>query len=489
MSLINSNEISYMVEHNLINDVAIRFGIIGAGQKGNKDADIFAGYTFSNGSRCYPTLAVNFAKNDMLHLKNIPDKDRIHFDGFKGAARTPSLVVESFDEQYNPDAPKMIDQLSTAMEQTFMSNGELIIDHLIITAGSGGGFGTGFISLCIKLMQESYFPVPVTFLLSNPAEDHQEKLNAIVLGSEINDFQKLQNELYKNNEIDYKPLGSIIMTDNRRMMEIYNRKKHEGNFVSWKNAGNDEIVSTIHEMNIIPASFGSDNVTYDPSDFSKLLQESGSFISFHKTVVESPFAFEVIEENMKSSIDRGIFAADHNYDTANNVGFFVLRPGYAETFKDIQTEQTIMKTINDYNETAERKYGDPIWNNSYAVIYLGFSGMTLPNVLSRLNEEYMANEEKRKALIERDTEKEINFSNAIDSVKSNNFNPYRKQQQAKGFKSTGFSSSGSAFSRKETKVEDNKVPETKAAPKTFGSRSNAPGVKSTSESPWSKLKK
>jgi tubulin-like protein CetZ len=80
MSLMNSKELEFMTNSGLIQDVSLRFGVIGAGQKGNKDADIFAGYRFADGTQCYPTLAINFAQADMIHLKNIPEKDRIHFD-------------------------------------------------------------------------------------------------------------------------------------------------------------------------------------------------------------------------------------------------------------------------------------------------------------------------------------------------------------------------------------------------------------------------
>jgi len=53
MGLSNSKVLSFMNENALIDDVSLKFGVIGAGQKGNKDADIFAGYTYANGSQKY----------------------------------------------------------------------------------------------------------------------------------------------------------------------------------------------------------------------------------------------------------------------------------------------------------------------------------------------------------------------------------------------------------------------------------------------------
>ncbi|MEQ3598589.1 hypothetical protein ABNG30_16990 [Bacillus thuringiensis] len=35
----------------------------------------------------------------MMHLQNIIKEDRIHFDGLKGAARTPAVVTDLFDPE------------------------------------------------------------------------------------------------------------------------------------------------------------------------------------------------------------------------------------------------------------------------------------------------------------------------------------------------------------------------------------------------------
>jgi len=445
MGLSNSKVLSFMNENALIDDVSLKFGVIGAGQKGNKDADIFAGYTYANGSQIYPTIAVNFSKTDMMHLKNIPEDDRIYFKGFKGAARTPSVVVETFDPEINPDAHILRNQLAEVMERKFGH-----VEHLIICAGAGGGFGTGFISLVLSLIKENFFPVPITLLLSLPFDDPTEMSNAILLMSEINEFIKLQDELFGPGDI--KPLASVILTDNKKLFNDFSNKKdhriHNDSLISWKDLGNDAIISTIHEVNVIPANFGSDNITYDPSDFVKLFQLSGKFLSIHKANIKPPYDVEDLKVLMKNSIMRGYFACDHNYDTATMYGGFVLRPSSATIFKDVKTEQTIKQVIRDFNDTAQGKYGDPIWHESYAVVYTMFAGMIMPNRVVEMTNEYHEILEKQKRI--KAKEIEVNIESAMEAVANSSFNPYQKRGGNRFGSSGAAGTVGSVFKRKQT---------------------------------------
>lgn len=480
MSLSNSKVLSYINEAGLVNDVSIRFGVIGAGQKGNKDADIFAAYTYADGKQIYPSLAINFSKTDMLHLKNIEEEDKIHFDGFKGAARTPSLVVEAFDPQLNENAERYREQLIEAMQRKFSD-----VEHLIICAGAGGGFGTGFISLVLTLIKEEFFPVPITLLLSIPVDDQVEMSNALLLMSEINEFKKLQDELFGPGE--EKPIGSFIVTDNKKLFtDFSNKKENRRNnevLISWKDEGNDAIISTIHEANLIPANFGSDNVTYDPSDFIKLFQLSGGFLSIHKASLEAPFDNDDLKNKMKNSIQRGYFACDHNYDTATMYGGFVLRPSSAGVvFKDVKTEQTIRRVISEINSTAQGKFGDPIWNEGYAVIYTMFSGMILPNRVVEMTKEYDAILERQKQINSKDID--LDISGAIETVRRSTFNPHKNRSGNKfggGMKGAG---GGSVFSRnadlETVATQEEKQPENK---KKFG------GGAAAASNPWKTLKK
>ncbi|RRJ54898.1 cell division protein FtsZ [Paenibacillus oralis] len=486
MGLSNSKVLSFMNENALIKDVSLRFGVIGAGQKGNKDADIFAAYTYADGKQIYPSLAINFSKTDMIHLKHIDEEDRIHFDGFKGAARTPSLVIEAFDPEVNENANKYRQQLIDAMERKFSE-----VDHLFICAGAGGGFGTGFVSLALGLIKEQFFPVPVTLLVSIPIDDPTEMTNAILLMSEINEFIKLQEDHFDPGDV--KPLGSVIITDNKKLFNDFSGKKENRKnndiLISWKDEGNDVIISTIHEANVIPANFGSDNVTYDPSDFVRLMQVTGGFLSIHKASLEAPFDADDLKNKMKNSIQRGYFACGHNYDTAQMYGGFVLRPSSASIFKDVKMEQTIRKTILESTPAAQGKYGDPIWNEAYAVVYTMFSGMIMPNRVVEMSREYDEIKERQKQI--KSKEVNVDISGAMESVKQSTFNPYQRRTENKfGSRSAGVGG-GSVFSRKQEQGAEQEsvaalqTPAQEAPKKKFGGSSTEPGT----SNPWANWNK
>lgn len=471
MSLMNSKELEFMTNSGLIQDVSLRFGVIGAGQKGNKDADIFAGYRFADGTQCYPTLAINFAQADMIHLKNIPEKDRIHFDGMKGAARTPSLVVELFDPMLNPKANELRSQLAVAMEKKFAN-----VEHLIISLGAGGGVGTGWGSLTLNLIKEGFFPVPITLLISLPFDDPDEIANALLLLKEIQDFLKVQEELFESS--DTKPLASVILTDNKKIYHDFELKKGSRTLqhtnLSWKDEGNNAVISTIHEANLIPANFGSDNVTYDPSDFIKLMQLSGKLLTIAKARLEPDFTIEKLEAKMKASIEKGYFACGHQYQTATMYGGFILRPSNADFFKDVITERTIKKVISDYNPITQMrgKFGDPIWNENYAVIYTFFAGMGMPSRFAELAKELQQIKEKQEQ-VQQESEVDVDVSAAIKNVKQSTFNPY--QPKTNKFGGGGFGGGfQSVFSRSQsavTKDDENQEGKKEEQPNRFGQRS------------------
>ncbi|MGC5326987.1 cell division protein FtsZ [Brevibacillus sp. SYSU BS000544] len=446
----SSRELDYMVEHGLINNLSIRFGVIGAGQKGNKEADILAGYKFSDGTICYPSLAINFAEPDMLHLKNIPEEDRITFDGLKGAARTPALVVEYFDPKVNKQANEMRQKLANAMSKKFED-----IDHLLITLGAGGGFGTGFGSLVLSLIKEGFFPVPVTLLFSIPFDDQDEMANALLLMDEIRQFMDLQVSVFEPTES--KPLASAITTDNRWLCEIFERKKNLRGFqqkaLSWKDESNHATLSIIHESNVIPANFGSDNITFDPSDLMKLVQLSGKFITFAKARIDPEYSTDVLEKKMKASIDNGFFSCGHHFNTATMYGGFIIRPGHSAFFKDIATEKTIKKVLGNYQPLTSMsgKYGDPIWTENYAVAYTMFAGLGMPERFAQLAEELKELKDRDRTKQQQQM-KEVDISVAKSSVQ-NAFNPY-KSKAANRFGSDHTDSSvESVFSRKASPQE------------------------------------
>lgn len=443
--LYNSNELEIMHEVNEINNVAIRFGVIGAGQKGNKVADIFAGYSFSNGSPCYPTLALNLSYTDMVHLKNIDKQDRIHFDGLQGAARTPAVVLETFDHEVNPYANEQMEKLTEAIQRKFTnSDGELIIDHLLLDIGAGGGVGTGFGSLFLKLISEGFFPVPVTMMVSLPHDNPEELANALLLTNEINEFFKQQQMNY--DAFDKKPLANVILCYNPQMEKIVKSQKGtkelKNQHMIWQNVANDYIASTLHEINIIPGNFGSDQVTYDPSDLQKLFSISGKFLTIGKARIKKQ-DLHSLESSIQKSLNDSYFTCGHKFETAKTFANILLRPINAGFYQDIETESKIHKVLGEYKDIKQLsgKMANPMWDSEHAVNYTIFGGMNLPEIIGQLTEQARILNEQMQY---QEEEESIDVSFLQNKQSSNSFNPL-----SQGVQNKFGGSHTSAFTRKQ----------------------------------------
>lgn len=450
--LYNSNELEIMHEVNEISNVAIRFGVIGAGQKGNKVADIFAGYTFSNGTPCYPTLALNLSHTDMIHLKNIDKKDRIHFDGLQGAARTPSVVIDTFDPERNHNAQDQLAKLYAAIERKFTdSDGNLIIDHLLLDIGAGGGVGTGFGSLFLKLISEGFFPVPVTMMISLPHDNPEELENALLLTNEINEFFK-QQQVY--DMFDKKPLANVILSYNPQMEKIVKSQKGtkdlKNQHMIWQNVANDYVASTLHEINIIPGNFGSDQVTYDPSDLQKLFTISGKFLTIGKARIKKQ-DLHSLESSIQKSLNDSYFTCGHKFETAKTFANILLRPTNAGFFQDIETESKINKVLSEYKDIKRLsgKMANPMWDSEHAVNYTIFGGMNLPEIIGQLSEQAKILNEQMQ---QQEEEESIDISFLQNNKSSDgSFNPL-----SQGIQNKFGGSHTSAFARKQPVQETQK---------------------------------
>ncbi|MRB43625.1 hypothetical protein GH863_33165, partial [Bacillus thuringiensis] len=60
-----------------------------------------------------------------------------------------------------------------------------------------------------------------------------------------------------------------IINDNTKMQRIIETQKGtkdlKNRYLNWKEVANDNVVSTLHEINIIPENYGSPHVTYVPT--------------------------------------------------------------------------------------------------------------------------------------------------------------------------------------------------------------------------------
>jgi hypothetical protein len=117
----------------------------------------------------------------------------------------------------------------------------------------------------------------------------------------------------------------------------------------------------------------------------------------------------------------------------------------------VNTENKIRKVLSDYKNLDEiaGKFGDPIWDNNYAVCYSNFGGMEMParfiSLAAEGKELAKKQEQQRLEAQRRQEEQMIDISFATDRIKKNTFNPYT---QNNGFGGNRFGNTGGyAFKR------------------------------------------
>lgn len=422
---INSKELRHMIDENAIERVSLRFGIIGAGQKGNKDADIFAGYKFSSGKQCYPTLAFNLASQDMDRLTNIPKEDRITFPDTHGAARNPQVVMQTLNPKTEKGKERRRHFLES-MQRKFMdsSTNQPVVDHFILSIGSGGGVGTGFGMFAIQLMAEAKFPRPVTMFISLPEENKVEVANAMVLMGQLDKFMKWEDEQIQTGKRKRRQLANIIFVDNEKLKDTFERKVNDRyndltNERSWKEESNHVIASILHEMNVIPANYTSDE-NFDPADFQRFMQAHPGVITIGKfRLEENAHTLEKFTQSMKSSLDRGFFSCDHVFTSAKEYGFIALRHTDNSFFKSVKTQNARDNIVQELKEIPGMfgKNGDPIWNQNYSVVYSMFCGMKLPKRIHEMQEYLEKIKEMEQEYARNQVEETVNFAKAWEIAK------------------------------------------------------------------------
>jgi len=422
------------LKHLSSNELAIKFGVLGIGQKGNKDADIFAGFNYKNGEPCYPTLALNLSKTDMMYLDNIPTKNRVHFEGTKGAARTPQVVIDLFDTELTEEAELHQQTLLNKFNETFLDeDGKPKIDHLLITVGAGGGVGTGFALVFLRLfVQTQYLDFPVSFLLSLPSiKEKVERQNAIMLIEELRKTLKEQ---------EYPFLANVIVADNDHLQTYGESKQGTTIFkehnLSWQKYTNAYIVSLIHELNLIPTTLGSDYLTYDASDMQKLFLQGG-FTSINKSrIAKTKFTPRELLQKATDDFEDDCLTYRHDFESAKHFASILLRPRENAGLQDSKIEAAVREFIETNKNIShmEGKISDPIWEGDFCTLYTIFTGMNTPL-------QYLEFVEETKKLVELEEQQneEVEVDTSFIKTKGS-YNPFANKTTSTATKANPFAS-------------------------------------------------
>ncbi|MEM2210196.1 MAG: tubulin/FtsZ family protein [Nitrososphaerales archaeon] len=142
----------------------MKVGIIGLGQAGGRIADLLAFYNTSKEFEGFTTFTIvfNTSKADLSQLTHISDKDR-HLIGERLTKGEGVGLNAELAERIAKENERVIFQ---ALEE----KGGMKLDAIIVIAGLGGGTGSGFLPVFLKVLKMIYHE-PIYALGILPSDD------------------------------------------------------------------------------------------------------------------------------------------------------------------------------------------------------------------------------------------------------------------------------------------------------------------------------
>jgi cell division GTPase FtsZ len=309
--------------------LSLRLGFMGLGMGGCSIAAACADRitSVSNTKFPYTSLLVNTNSVDLdkINIKNKAGQKKLIIGDGKGAARNTEYGLKLFMES---------EELVKKEIQTQFSDS----DFVFVVAGLGGGTGTGSIMRAIKALLESGFQGKIGLIITLPrnAEGYTVINNALERFETILELKEY--------------LGGIIAVDNDKLYTEYLETNPKGSVDEYIVKSNEFIANTLHELNIVTASFTPKSSThFDSSEFLKVLQTPG-FLHL------SRFA---LEPNLVDTDNRISYATQ----LAENINKGVLSTGYKLS---VSTRAAISIIANQ--STANRVFNHQFMNELEKIV-------------------------------------------------------------------------------------------------------------------------
>jgi cell division GTPase FtsZ len=267
---------AYVVEPDA-KQLAVKFGIIGAGQGGGRLADSF--YQIGYRRVC----AINTTEQDFLGLQ-IPQQNQLVLkEAEGGAGKDPSKGKKALNATS--------EEVMTLMRHSFGED----IDRILITVGSGGGSGTGCAEGLVRLAR---------YYLRQLGKE--EKVGMIVSLPKHTEGGKVQENAYNmltelRPQIEAKKISPFIVTDNEAIHRMFPNVSAK---MFWQTA-NRNTVGLFDIFNVL-ACQKSQYVTFDKADYSSIL-DSG-IIVFGATKLDSYSHDTDISDGLRNNLKRTLLA-------------------------------------------------------------------------------------------------------------------------------------------------------------------------------------
>lgn len=342
--------------------LAIRFGIIGAGQAGGNLADAF----WASGYR--RVCVVNTTTRDMQRLQ-VPHRHVLKSDG--GAGKNPAVGRESLEREY--------EEVFRMMQSSFKRE----LDHVLICVGAGGGSGSGAVVPLIKMAKE--------YLVSIGVSEPEKKVGVICTLPTKDESSAVQrNALDVANELcemsESGQLSPLILVDNARVMQMFGA----ASVVDVWGKANKNIVALFNSFNELCAiDDASCHVTCDPKDYKTVMQ-GGGVMAFGRTKLEKVVKPTDVADAVRDNVKKGLLVEGLDLSTASK-GAALLVSG-SEGLSSIPQE-ALENAFASLNRLMKQGSGTVLHRGVYEVgssavyLYTIIGGMSRP--MSRLKELHM----------------------------------------------------------------------------------------------------
>ena len=257
--------------------LAVKFGIIGCGQAGNRLADTFWQIGYRR------VCAINTTEQDFLGLVLPVSNQKVFEYSEGGAGKDPKKGEEAIK--------KSSEDVMNLMRHCFGED----IEHILVCAGSGGGTGTGSVLSIVKYakyyLRQLGKPEKVGVIASLPKHNEGGKVqeNAYWLMGELSKL------------VVTKEISPLILADNQMIHQMFPNVPAKA---FWSTA-NKNTVGLFDIFNVL-ACQKSAYVTFDRADYRSLL-DSGILV-FGATKLDKFEKDTDISDGLRNNLRRTLLA-------------------------------------------------------------------------------------------------------------------------------------------------------------------------------------
>lgn len=274
--------------------VALKIGWIGLGQGGGKIADYFHKLGYGK------VIALNSTQQD---FSGLGITHRLVLGDGAGAGkdieRASSMIKPRKEDIFN------------LMEKVFGED----LDFIILTAGLGGGSGSGFVIPMIEVAKEYFKFIGKEDLIN-------KRVGALVSLPKISEGTKVQENATEISEklvnlSENKKISPLIIIDNEKAVKLIKGLT----LMNEKNKLNEFICKGLHVLNRV-ASWESEISTFDRQDFISVM-ESGT-ITYGFSSVDNYESETAITDAIKFQMKNSLLADCNNFEQATHASIVAL---------------------------------------------------------------------------------------------------------------------------------------------------------------------